>query len=184
MLEAGTWECDVHQNGESLEFMQQVLYCTLPVFLMQDKEIKKSLYYYGNTYIFGQGRGISLIFKVPFHFSFCKINIFLLGVSYFHIGRAQKLTIFTEGSAASLHSFLVAPLTIANPQPLFISSGRSWGLLVLTAPSFFQQLSVTLWPQPGAPFHGMMMKIETDWVFLPVYSDHSLEQHHGKSHQP
>lgn len=28
VLEAGTWECDVHQDGESLEFMQQVLYIT------------------------------------------------------------------------------------------------------------------------------------------------------------
>lgn len=53
MLEAGIWECYVHQDRESLDFMQQVLYITpCLIFLMQGKEMRKSVQHYGSISLF------------------------------------------------------------------------------------------------------------------------------------
>lgn len=141
-------------------YAKSALLITLPCFLMQDKETKKSLQNYGNTGVFWGRRGMSLIFKVPFRF--CKINTFLLGVSYFHIGRAQKLTLCREGSPASLHSFLVALLTIANPQPLFTSRGRSWGFC--------------LWVQPQASSSSFLCLSDPSLVPFPLYDDENWDR--------
>lgn len=98
-------------------------------------------------YVLERGRK-GHVLKVPFVFSFCKTNIFLLGASYFHAGRDQKLTLCREGSTASLLCFLVAPLAIANPQPLFTSSGRSLGFCLWLQPQAASSSSLCL-SDPG-----------------------------------
>lgn len=154
-MEARIWKCDVHQDGESLEFMQQVLYITPCLFF--SCKVKKWRNHFSIMDYFGEKR--SLISEGVF-WAFVRLNTFLLGIGYFCTGRAQKLphcwglhgANCRKGSTVSLQAFLVASLIIANPWSHLQKQWQPLGLShMVTAPSCFQQLRVPPSPQPSAP---------------------------------